>query len=505
MPNVLLITDSQRVKKIFDAVDATGILQLRTAATLAQAAQEIGEALPAITFLQSRVSGVSGELALLHLRKILPEGARIVLMTGSADELETGLREGERRLDLTVGDQELTSAIHETLSGVFAPPEPTPPPEPPTPLDEPAPEGDTDPFAGEKVSLSGKSRLMEPVSHEEAAEGTEPEPAVAPRADFHELLQGKEEQSATHEVPGLVGDFAYGRSLADALRAAEEQKSRNWLLPVAIGGIALSVLFFFLLKKGGHQKEKVAVAPPEVSKSVPKHGTAPAKRAVETASARDKHPAANPVASAKPAPPVSHPASVVSPAKPMPAPPPVKHPAPAPSVASVAKALPSSQAPSQGPQAWNATAKAVAPAPLKPAAPAPKETPKVVVPPNIPAPQPTQRPAPSFIGPVTLDPAYGKSHPGWERYMGAGNDFKIYREGGVLKALQVIAKGEDIPHPLLKRVLSGFAGLDGYRVKSRGQQEHYLVERGEGDRGVGVIVYRRKSDLRMKALVLYYR
>ena len=82
MKKVLLITDTERVQRIFEALEAKGMLQLRTAATLTQADAEISESAPDFTFVQSHISGFSAEIALRHLKKALPKGAKTILLAG---------------------------------------------------------------------------------------------------------------------------------------------------------------------------------------------------------------------------------------------------------------------------------------------------------------------------------------------------------------------------------------------------------------------------------------
>ena len=100
MALILLITDTERVKRVFESLDKSGILKLRTAATLIQGEQEIAASAPEFTFVQSRISGFSSEILLRHLKKIVPKGANPILLTGDADEMAQAHQRAVPFLDL---------------------------------------------------------------------------------------------------------------------------------------------------------------------------------------------------------------------------------------------------------------------------------------------------------------------------------------------------------------------------------------------------------------------
>ena len=123
MTRVLLITDTDRVLRIFESLEAKGTLQLRTAATLDQADLEISETVPDFTFVQSRVSGFSGEILLRHLKKVLPKGAKTILLTGDAVETAQAKKVRTPCIDLTLSDEELAESVGKAATGArIAPP-----------------------------------------------------------------------------------------------------------------------------------------------------------------------------------------------------------------------------------------------------------------------------------------------------------------------------------------------------------------------------------------------
>jgi hypothetical protein len=113
---------------------------------------------------------------------------------------------------------------------------------------------------------------------------------------------------------------------------------------------------------------------------------------------------------------------------------------------------------------------------------------------------------PPLLDGLRLDADYGKTNPGWARYLGASAEYKLFREHDVYRAIQVIAlPGQAIPDRLFKRVLLEFGGNDSYRVDSTGKKGDYALEHGTVNGNVGLTIYRRKSDLQMKGFVVFYR
>lgn len=125
---------------------------------------------------------------------------------------------------------------------------------------------------------------------------------------------------------------------------------------------------------------------------------------------------------------------------------------------------------------------------------------------NVPSPAPPGTPGrlPSFIPAAQLDPLYGDEHPGWERYLTPATEFKLFREHGILRAIQVIDRsGKGIGDPLFSRVLMEMAGSSRYVVESRQQQDEFLLERGRVLPRTPLVIYRKLSDRSVKAFVLH--
>ncbi len=91
---------------------------------------------------------------------------------------------------------------------------------------------------------------------------------------------------------------------------------------------------------------------------------------------------------------------------------------------------------------------------------------------------------PSFVHSEWRDVQYTSQHPGWERYVSPEVDFRLFREKGVIKALQGISlSSSGLSEALLAQVLKE-AGLngplpDGKEVLSNGLLvKNYRVSRG---------------------------
>jgi len=110
---------------------------------------------------------------------------------------------------------------------------------------------------------------------------------------------------------------------------------------------------------------------------------------------------------------------------------------------------------------------------------------------------------PSFIPQSSLDTAYGKSHPGWERYQTAATEFRVYRQGGAILAIQIIDRsGKGVPPGLFTSALNEIASSRHYLVEGKERKGSFLIEKGQLAQGAKIIVYRHMPDNRVKALVI---
>jgi hypothetical protein len=564
MKRVLLVTDSERVQRIFESLEAKGLLQLRTAATLAQEDLELSDFVPEFTFVQSRLFGFSGEIMSRHLKKNLPKGVKIVLLAADADDAVQAKEHAKSFIDLAVDDEALASAVNDTITGANRPApkkaakshaehagKGQPGDAEDAESEQPSAaqaigEGEADfakespagtflpgieiPFAKVPDAGSLAPELAEerpadvpaqevgqagPESFEEMmrrASGTEGPAAAGPvfeedRVNIGGYLSTPSDQPGAPvktewEEPGWqVPDdaFYHGEPLADAMLRAQKKKRPNWVL-LALVLLSIPVVFYYVFGKS----------------KAPRSSVAPANRPFSAQQSSRVPVAATPTvptAKTKPAPgtaPVAVPAMIPTgrPAERPEAKPTAKPEAKQEAKPGV-KALPAATAvPATSASVKKTEDRRVAGQLAKPAAkPAPEAAAKPAgTPPANPVAKAGLKALPPFVVGARLDETYGKTHPGWQRYVGAKAEYKLFREAGLYRAIQVIALGgETIPDQLFKRELRGFGAFDSFHIESTGKKGDYLVEQGVAKGGVAFTTYRKKSDLRLKGFVLYYR
>ncbi|QWV98147.1 hypothetical protein KP003_02410 [Geomonas nitrogeniifigens] len=143
-----------------------------------------------------------------------------------------------------------------------------------------------------------------------------------------------------------------------------------------------------------------------------------------------------------------------------------------------------------------------------PPTPRPAPAPAAVAPaPPAPAPAPATEQAesklPGFVPKVPADAAYAAAHPGWELYRGDRKQFRIYREQGKVRAIQVLAEGdgdlnENLPGSFFKEATGGdLPGKAGAR-----EQDGLAIETRKAKDGAEIAIYREKANRRIRGLVL---
>lgn len=556
MTKILLISDTERVQRVFDSLGGDP-LQIRTAATLVQADQEIAAQVPDFTFVQSRISGFSGDILLRHLKKVLPVGARIVFLAGDAGEVEQARRQAENYLDLELPDAALAQAVRQAVRGAAAPvkrgvaptaggeggeaqaaaPAQKAGKETPRARQEGKPSGGKGGVPGPSTpERKGRGETVAAGGGAPAkpAEGA-PAPAVPPAAAAKAAAPPVPEASDRVTISGAPSSAAPAAtpSFEQAMREASARVEP--VIPPAIEAPARSGLagaepqpaetegpgrgdaelppeyrFAEPLSRVMLREEKTRlplwpfllvaalVVVPLVSYLAGRR-SAPPEPAPRVAARPGRHPAPNPAA-APPAAPKGA-AAVPSPSAAATAP---RVPATAPKVPPAAAPVPPAQ-----------TSSGSAPRP-------PAATPSPSAVPRLPAPaQPAGKQArpvspavpgapPAVLPQVVLqakpDPSYGRNHPGWQRFLGKDVEFKAFRKEERYEALQVLARdGRPITEQFFRKVLLEFGGVDKYLLTSSAEKGKYLVEQGVTTKAVSVTLYRNKADKKVRAFVLYYR
>lgn len=143
---------------------------------------------------------------------------------------------------------------------------------------------------------------------------------------------------------------------------------------------------------------------------------------------------------------------------------------------------------------------------MTPAAPAPTKAAPAKEAAPAPSPKTGLKALPPLLAGVEADPSYSKQHPGWQRFIGAKAEYRIFKQGELYRAIQVLAqRRQSIPEELFKKVLLEFGGADSYLLESRENKGPYLIERGATKGNLALTIYRNNKDLAVKGLVLYYR
>jgi len=105
---------------------------------------------------------------------------------------------------------------------------------------------------------------------------------------------------------------------------------------------------------------------------------------------------------------------------------------------------------------------------------------------------------PSFVPIHALDKSFSSAKPGWERYLDSSMDYRLYRSGGRIQAVQVLGvHNRAIEETLLKSALRELVGTDEYRVNSRKTKDGFSVEQAVvGQNSSDLLIYRKKNVIR---------
>ncbi len=473
MTRVLLIADTERVQRIFHSLEERGVLQLQAVSTLDLGESELAATRYDFTFVQSRISGFSGIILLRHLDKILPEGAQLVLLSGDAEEAAQAKKHGRKSLDLSMDDDMLEQAVLAVMTGA---PLPDVSKLPPPDATKPAP--------------AGPKQIPRP-----AAAASEPEPGAAPAPASDDLPLPDGEKPAAGEPPSAeVQESRKGGAspFEEAMQRASAQVTtlKPALLEVedrvevGKGGKA---------EKGSDTAAGMAGGPGEREEPVPVGQFFAGETLAEAMRRAEKKKSRTPYLIIVPAlvliavPLIAylvgrdsrteiHPPPATPPAVSIPAPP---------------KAAPGADQPAALP--------AVQPQAGPDAQPLAKPEAK-------PAPQRGLDKLPPMLEGTRLDADYGKTHPGWVRYVGVRAEYKLFKENGQFRAVQVMgAGGAAISDNLFRRMLREFGGIESYKVDSSSRKGDYVIEQCSANGSIALTIYRNQNNLKMKAFVVYYR
>ncbi|HEY3306860.1 MAG TPA: hypothetical protein VGJ93_00245 [Desulfuromonadaceae bacterium] len=111
-------------------------------------------------------------------------------------------------------------------------------------------------------------------------------------------------------------------------------------------------------------------------------------------------------------------------------------------------------------------------------------------------------PLPSFVPANSRDYIYSTQKPGWERYLGKHIEYRIFRSGAKIKAVQILAAGADpVSEVFLREVLQEIAGSSEFQVFSKENKQGYFIQRGNVGKKTDLMIYRTQKG-RIRAFVV---
>lgn len=113
---------------------------------------------------------------------------------------------------------------------------------------------------------------------------------------------------------------------------------------------------------------------------------------------------------------------------------------------------------------------------------------------------------PRFIPSQSAVKGYGDANPGWEKYLTSDFEFRVFRKGGEIKALQAIDRtGKGMSRSFFTRAILEMADVRDYRLQTKEIKGEYLIKKGTLAGNASVILYKKKDDTQLRAFVIHYQ
>ncbi len=478
MTDLLLITDVPRLRKIFNRLADDKGITLRMASSLEKGGEELIARKPALVFVQTHLSGLSADILLMHLKKQLGrKRSRFILLCAPSQVSADTIKLYHGHIDISLDERALLDAIRRTVAAARTP--------------RKGQNGQEAALAVEDIAVRSAVAQAPPAATQGAEPVIEPEqeppsapeilaiagpPAApaepslvdqgityAPRSrvkvyseftsSFDSAVESMQEQEPPQEPvrhPFSGWDVEHLETIEPGKKLSKRFSFLLWMVPVLVAAVVVTVI----------QNRKPEQKPVAVIRENPLHQ---------------------------------------------------------------AKPLPKQAAPAQPPAA-SSPKQAVSPAPLAAAAPpgtgrdatvqlsdkailsdiagdrSRKETPGSAQA----SPRPTR--LPDFIPSYGLDKQYSSANPGWERYKGQVTEFKVFREKGSIKAIQVIDHGgQGVPESFMKGVLRQVAKKPAFVLESTEKKDGYEIQRGRIADNLKVVYYRDEHGGRLRAFVMTWQ
>ncbi len=462
MVDLLLITDIPRLRQLFMRLADDPNLRLRVASSLEQGGEEIAADKPAMVFVQTHVSGLSADILLMHLKKRLGRRrTRFVLLAPPDQVNDAVLKLYHSSLDTSQDDFQLLDAVNDVIATLTA---------------------------------KGKKRAAAVAEPAEAA----PLADVVPQAPKEPALQ---EPLAVDRVDFQISPSAFSPQYAESLSAAAAEPAEPPPVEQESAYAARPRLSVYSEFTSSLENAVGDVRPTEL----------PRELLTEQPSLQDsRQDDAIDIETRPPRPRYARfllwfvPLVVVVLAVTL-----LQHRGSQPKVVDVAPlapALPGEAEKAPAPAAKQPIVGADASAAARAHVSSIDQTKgaKGQAPPPSVAARLTS--LPSFIPRDGFDRRYGAANPGWERYMGLVTEFKVFREGAAIKAIQVIAKGgRGIPEGFMKSALAQLVGNSSFVLASTEKKDGYEIQRGQLAANLNAVFYRDAQGGGLRAFVITWQ
>lgn len=483
MTDLLLITDIPRVRKIFSRLsdDST---RVRIANNLEKGGEELVAEKPTVVFVQTHLSGLSADIILMHLKKLLGRKRTRFVLLATADQVspET-INSYHGHIDISANDYALQTEITDIIATLLKPTkrksqtlneiehivvvQPTQITEPP--LETLSIEQNTTeiiPFAlpdlaaqqiSSHASITGNQKKEHEPTPAEQGIAYPSRPQLSVYSEFNSSFDSAIE---TMESPAKVSETLHQQE--NLWRSQQNEPSttvpqlntkRNfllWLAPVIVVVVVITVLQQKSTKPDIAKTASIAITPEPTKTSKP----VAAPTSIQTTKQTTATVAgASPVAVTK----------LVN---------------PPPTATSTAVPVTVKEAP-------HALQKA-----------------KVITPPH----SARLTKLPDFIPRYGYDKNYGKENPGWERYKGQVTEFKILREVDGIKAIQVVDRGGNgVPESFMKGVVRQLVKKPVFEPTSMEKKEGYEIQRGTVSDSQDIVYYRDSDSKKLRGFVVTWR
>jgi hypothetical protein len=506
MTNLLLITDIPRLRKIFTRLFDDADLHLhiassperrgedfhlRIASSLERGSEEIAADKPAMVFVQTHLSGLSADILVKHLKKQLGrKRTRFVLLSPPEQISDEILNLYQGHIDTSLDDYSLSNAIRETITGHGAKGKPVSP-TPEAPAVSPLPQQEE--HAPEPVSLHNFADAGDQQHTAPPAPPAPPAPLILPQLTGGNA-SSLEEQGVTYAPRSRVAVYSEFTSSFDTavnsmqpaapvgdtpatppahewdygqIETLEPEATRSkrttfllWFVPVLVVAVIVTVL--------QHRKPRPTTTVEVVPVKPAARPHAPAATPQAPVAALQPQAAPSQAPAAAPA------ANVIQPAAAIPSAPAMQQPATGAAAQTSDRAVMAAIADNRGSKAAPALTRLTE--------------------------------LPDFIPRAGLDKQYGAANPGWQRYKGHSTEFKVYREGSSIKAIQVIDRGsKGVPESFMKGVLKQVSKKPVFVLGASEKKDGYEIQRGQVADNLKVVYYRDERGGTIRAFVLTWQ